>query len=138
MSVRKSSISNKASHPYSPTYTYQQGTIYYFRYRFTSEEKKRLGVKEIRISLNTGYFAEAKRYARHLKGYLEDLLMSPKGQPSIDELRVSLHKRLQKLIADCPEKQPPSISEIKERMRTLLAQAIDQADATLFLSLIHI
>ncbi len=60
----------------SPTYVYRKQGILYFRYVFTSSQKKQFQHTELRISLRTSFLSIAKKIARKLYVTLEGLLMS--------------------------------------------------------------
>ena len=59
----------------SASYLYLKGTIYYFRCRFTSEQKEKYKVGEIRLSLQTGFLHEARKLSLFLHVYPSELLM---------------------------------------------------------------
>lgn len=68
----------------TPSYLYVRGTIYYFRYVLTPDERERYGRSEIRLSLRTGFLGEAKRMARRLRTRVEGMLMT--GEKTINIL----------------------------------------------------
>lgn len=117
----------------SPSYLFLQGTIYYFRYVFPEEMKRRFNLREIRLSLRTGFILEARTNARQLRAYLEELLMKKKDETlTRADIRTKLAAKLEELLNSCPEKQPPSMSVIRQRMDKLRQDFLDSADANLY------
>lgn len=117
---------------YAPSYLYQKGNIFYFRYRFSSKERELLQHAEIRVSLKTGFIKEAKRLARQLRAKLEGLIMDDKEKIDYSELRKKVAIELRELLASYSIKNPPSLTEIKNRMNITLQKFLDQMDTTLY------
>lgn len=117
----------------APSYLYKKGNIFYFRYKFSPKEKEHFQHAEFRISLQTGFVHEAKKLARQLRSKLEGLLMQQPQEP-IDfiKLKKKLAQELKKLMDLCPEKNPPSIAEIKNRMDKLRQRILNSADNALY------
>lgn len=117
---------------YAPSYIYQKGNIFYFRYRFSSKEKELFQHAEIRVSLKTGFIKEAKRLARQLRAKLEGLIMEDQEKMDYPQLKKKMAMELKKLMDSCPEKNPPSITEIKYRMDLLRQKILADADCSLY------
>lgn len=83
---------------YAPSYLYQKGNIFYFRYRFSSKEKELFQHAEIRVSLKTGFIKEAKRLARHLRAKLEGLIMEDLKKMDYSKLKKKMTIELKKLM----------------------------------------
>lgn len=116
---------------YTPSYLYQKGNIFYFRYRFSSKEKELFQHTKIRVSLKTGFIKEAKRLARRLRAKLEGFIMEDLENMDYNELKQKMAIELKKLMDLCPEKNPPSLTEIKSRMNLVLQKFLTQIDSTL-------
>lgn len=117
---------------YAPSYLYQKGNIFYFRYKFSSKEKELFQHAEIRVSLKTGFIKEAKRLARQLRTKLEGLIMEDLENMDYNELKKKITMELKRIMDSCPEKHPASIVEIKDRMNILLQEILFQLDSTLY------
>lgn len=117
---------------YAPSYLYQKGNIFYFRYRFSSKEKELFQHAEIRVSLKTGFIKEAKRLARRLRSKIEGLIMEKQGKLDYTELKEKITLELKQLMDLYPEKNPPSITEIKYRMDLLRQKILADADCSLY------
>ncbi len=116
----------------SPSYLYKKENIFYFRYKFSSKEKEHFQHSEIRISLQTGFVHIAKKLARQLRSKLEGFIMQNKEEMSYTELKKYLTLKLKELMASCPEKNPPSIAEIKNRMDLFRQKLLNSADKNLY------
>lgn len=116
----------------SPSYLYKKGNIFYFRYKFTAKEKDRFQHSEFRISLQTGFVHEAKRLARRLRSKLEGFIMDNQEHIDFIELKKKLAQELKKVMDLYPQKNPPSTTEIKNRMDLLRQKIIDSADSILY------
>lgn len=117
---------------YAPSYLYQKGNIFYFRYRFSSKEKELFQHAEIRVSLKTGFIKEAKRLARQLRAKLEGLIMEDLENMDYNELKKKITMELKRIMDSYPEKHPASIAEIKDKMNLLLQEILFQLDSTLY------
>lgn len=117
---------------YAPSYLYQKGNIFYFRYKFSSKEKELFQHAEIRVSLKTGFIKEARRLARQLRAKLEGLIMEDLEKMDYNELKKKITMELKRIMDSCPEKHPASIVEIKDRMNILLQEILFQLDSTLY------
>lgn len=82
---------NAACQGKTPTFFYLKQGIFYYRCIFSEPLRQRMYHSEIRISLRTGYRAQALRIARILHGYL---LTITEGTPlpSVEELRALLQQ----------------------------------------------
>lgn len=117
---------------YAPSYLYQKGNIFYFRYKFSPKEKEHFQHSEFRISLQTGFVQEAKKLARRLHSKIEGLIMDNKEKIDYSELRKKIAIELRELLALYPVKNPPSLTEIKNRMDITLQKFLNQMDTTLY------
>lgn len=115
-----------------PAHIYLRGSIYYFRYAFSKELREKFQHTEIRISLRTGFVHQARKIARYLSVCLEKLLMDDEKGKNYKILRDDLARELESFLAGYPEKNPPSIREIKSRIDGLRQKYMDEADKTLF------
>lgn len=117
---------------YAPSYLYQKGNIFYFRYRFSLKEKELFQHAEIRVSLKTGFIKEAKRLARHLRAKLEGFIMEDLDNMDYTKLKAKMALELKQLMDSYPKKNPPSLTEIKSRMDLLRQKILANADYSLY------
>lgn len=114
----------------SPTYLYLRGSLYYFRYALSAEDKARYGHSEVRISLRTGFLHEARKRAKRLHTALEEALADI-SLPNWEGLKARLTAELEAQIDACPNKKPLNIVEIRERMDAFLNDMLNKADSEL-------
>jgi len=70
----------------SPNHLYLKGTVYYFRHSIPHDMRETLGRSEVRISLQTGYLAEARPKARILASGMKRILTQIRdGDASMDD-----------------------------------------------------
>ena len=115
----------------APTYLYQKGNIYYFRYVLSKSERTLFPLREIRLSLRTGFLNPAKKMARQLRAITEGFFMRYDAQEDYQAAKARLINKLETFINSIEAKTPPSIEEIKKRMDIVRQKMLDDLDATL-------
>ncbi len=116
----------------SPSYLYRKGNIFYFRYAFSTQERQYFQRAEIRISLRTGFLHDARKKARQLRASLEELMGKNLEELNFAAAKEHLASKLKKLMDSCPEKKPPTIATIRQRMDQLRQRMLESADSTLY------
>ena len=122
----------------TPTFLYLKQGIFYYRYRFPEPLRQRMYHSEIRISLRTGYRAQALRIARILHVYLLKITEAT-PLPSVEELRALLQQRLDEILG-APDKCPVTRDEIRRRLNGYMRYLLDcdaQPDGRISMSITH-
>ncbi len=108
----------------SPSYLYRKGNIFYFRYAFSAQERQSFQRAEIRISLRTGFLHEAKKKARQLRAALEEFMGKNLEELNFAAAKAHLASKLKELMDSCPEKKPPTIATIRQRMDSFASECL--------------
>jgi integrase len=87
-----------------PNHLYRKGSIYYFRHVIPHDLRNSLGRSEIRISLQTGYLAEARPKARILALGVKQILTKMRNgelpMDDFDQIKVFMNDWLRRLLKE--------------------------------------
>lgn len=88
----------------SPNHLYRKGSIYYFRHSIPHDMRDSLGRSEIRMSLQTGYLAEARPKARILALGVKQILTKMRSgelpMDDFDQIKVFMNDWLRRFLKE--------------------------------------